>query len=196
MCQLQRMAATLCYGYYFAKDERIPDIHYCYSCLIGHEFDSDLMKQVVKLIRTRRTIYLVIITGATPTLNWQLVGQLNCTDDEARAASMAKRWNITIKLGNTKFCLNQTIPACNTKPPVTDSFTLFPVWCTHIQYSANIIPSTLAGNLNFESGCALTLLPMDISSRGRPQAACRRGCWIRRMKRGLQVLFLPGRPRR
>jgi hypothetical protein len=145
MCQLQRMAATLCYGYYFAKDERIPDIHYCYSCLIGHEFDSDLMKQVVKLIRTRRTIYLVIITGATPTLNWQLVGQLSKNNRHSSKhssninkiapttrlvqqstvsgnlaswhQSMAKRWNITIKLGNTKFCLNQTIPRLQHQTP-------------------------------------------------------------------------------
>ncbi|KAJ5203406.1 hypothetical protein N7449_005485 [Penicillium cf. viridicatum] len=117
---------TLCYGYYSAKDERIPDIHYCYSCLIGHEFDSDLIKELIKLIRTRRTIHFVITTGATPTLNWQLAGQLNCTDDEARAAVHnirklgimtsidGKKMEHYHKLGSTKFCLNQTIPACNT----------------------------------------------------------------------------------
>ena len=68
---------TLCYGYYSAKDERIPDIHYCYSCLIGYEFDSDLMEELIKLIRTRRTIYFVVTVGRPPTLNWQLAGELS-----------------------------------------------------------------------------------------------------------------------
>ncbi|OQE13379.1 hypothetical protein PENFLA_c049G09106 [Penicillium flavigenum] len=76
---------TLCYGYYSAKDTRIPDIHYCYTCLIGYDFDSDMMNEIIKLIRMRRTIEFVLTAEMTPTLNWQLAKRLNCTDDEARA---------------------------------------------------------------------------------------------------------------
>ncbi|CAI7635949.1 unnamed protein product [Penicillium palitans] len=117
---------TLCYGYYSAKDERIPDIHYCYSCLIGYEFDSDLMEELIKLTRTRRTIYFVVTVGRPPALNWQLAGELNCSDDEARAAvhsirkfgimksEEAKKLEHYHKIGSSKFSLNKTIPACNT----------------------------------------------------------------------------------
>ncbi|KAJ5941974.1 hypothetical protein N7516_002142 [Penicillium verrucosum] len=116
---------TLCYGYYSAKDARIPDIHYCYSCLIGHEFDNDLMKELIKLTRTRRTIHYVITVGKSHFLNWQLARDLNCSDDEARAAfhiirklgimgSFRVRNENHHKLGHSKFWLNQTMPACHT----------------------------------------------------------------------------------
>ncbi|KUM60250.1 hypothetical protein ACN42_g6885 [Penicillium freii] len=117
---------TLCYGYYSAKDARIPDIHYCYSCLIGHGFDSDLMKELIKLTRTRRTIHFVIAAGGPPTLNWQLARELNCSDDEARAvvhsirklgiirSNASKKMERFHKIGSTKFWLNKTIPVCNT----------------------------------------------------------------------------------
>ncbi|KAJ5823573.1 hypothetical protein N7447_005913 [Penicillium robsamsonii] len=47
---------TLCYGYYSVKDNQIPYIHYCYSCLIGYDFDSNLMEELIKRTRTRRII--------------------------------------------------------------------------------------------------------------------------------------------
>ncbi|KAJ6061568.1 uncharacterized protein N7446_005688 [Penicillium canescens] len=35
-----------CYGYRHRKDNRLPKIHYCYSCLIGYDFDSELMEKL------------------------------------------------------------------------------------------------------------------------------------------------------
>ncbi|KAJ5393268.1 uncharacterized protein N7487_010909 [Penicillium crustosum] len=117
---------TLCYGYYSARDERIPDIHYCYSCLIGYDFDSDLMEELIKLIRTRRIIYFVVTVGRPPTLNWQVAGELNRSDDEAHVAvhsirklgimrsEESKKLEHYHKIGSSKFLLNKTIPACNT----------------------------------------------------------------------------------
>ncbi|KAJ5043392.1 hypothetical protein NUH16_000181 [Penicillium rubens] len=116
---------TLCYGYYSAKDTRIPDIHYCYTCLIGYDFDSGLMNELIKLIRMRRTLDYVLAAEGIPSLNWQLAKRLNCTDDEARAAvySLRKlgilkpaRWRVKHehKVGGSKFWLNMTTPSCNT----------------------------------------------------------------------------------
>ncbi|CAG8282406.1 unnamed protein product, partial [Penicillium nalgiovense] len=116
---------TLCYGYYSAKDTRIPDIHYCYTCLIGHDFDSSLMNELIKLIRMRRTIEYVLTAETTPSLNWKLARRLNCTDDEARATVHSLRklgilkpadWRVKHghKVGASKFWLNRTVPSCNT----------------------------------------------------------------------------------
>ncbi|KAJ6149031.1 hypothetical protein N7471_000230 [Penicillium samsonianum] len=117
---------TLCYGYYSAKDKRIPDIHYCYSCLIGYDFDGNLMKELIKLIRMRRAVQFVLIEGVTPTLNWHLAAHLNCSDDEARAAvhglrklgilksADMRKMKKYHKTGSSKFWLNRTIPSCNT----------------------------------------------------------------------------------
>ncbi|KGO73304.1 Zinc finger, FYVE/PHD-type [Penicillium italicum] len=74
---------TLCYDYYSAKDSRIPDIHYCYTCLIGYDFDSNLMEELIQVIRMRRTIQWVLEMGATPTLKLA-AGQI-IDHDEARA---------------------------------------------------------------------------------------------------------------
>ncbi|OQE08810.1 hypothetical protein PENVUL_c008G03157 [Penicillium vulpinum] len=90
---------TLCYGYYSAKDHRIPDIHYCYSCLIGYDFDSNLMEELIKLIRMRRIIPDLSFASTMLPLNWQLAYELNCSDDEARATVHNLR-----KLGILRSC--------------------------------------------------------------------------------------------
>ena len=63
-----------------------------------------------------------------------------------------------------------------------------------VSLMSGIIPWTLAGSLHFGSGCVLTLLPMGISSRGRPQTACRSDCW-NQLRKDLKMVLL-GKPRR
>ncbi|KGO59732.1 DNA-binding HORMA [Penicillium expansum] len=86
----------------------------------------NLMKELIQLIRMRKTIECVLATGATPTLNWQLARYLNCSDDEARATVHSIRklgilksadWSKMkdyYKTGCSKFWLRKTIPSCNT----------------------------------------------------------------------------------
>ncbi|OGE55621.1 hypothetical protein PENARI_c004G11363 [Penicillium arizonense] len=72
-----------CYGYRHRKDNRLPKIHYCYSCLIGYDFDSELMEKLKKLIRMRRAVKTILFEGIPPS-NAILAAHLDCTRDEAR----------------------------------------------------------------------------------------------------------------
>ncbi|KAJ5769872.1 uncharacterized protein N7511_001923 [Penicillium nucicola] len=72
-----------CYGYRDAKDNRLPKIRYCYSCLIGDSFDSELMEKLKKLIRMRRAVKTILFEGIPPS-NAILAAHLDCTRDEAR----------------------------------------------------------------------------------------------------------------
>ncbi|KAJ5779731.1 hypothetical protein N7457_007451 [Penicillium paradoxum] len=129
---------TLCYGYHSRGDPRIPDTHYCYSCLIGYDFDSKLMGDMIKLIRQRRTIHLMCNAQNFFRLNWHLARQLsmdtchfakldiwNCTDDEARSTVHSLRklgvvfahpyWKNKIfhKLGEPKLMIRRTRSNCD-----------------------------------------------------------------------------------